>query len=214
MANRQIAVRTAATEGTWYDSLPRSTRLPTIGGILVMAVMLMGFGVWGNTAPIAGAVVASGVFVVTGQNKIIQHLEGGVIREIYVREGDRVEAGQVLLDLDETMPRAELQRLFLRRLRLAAIDSRLMAEMREDGEVTFPAEIVNALATTPEAKEILDNQKMAFTARRANLDSDVKSIDESIKALEERIHGRSSCSTRKSRPRIAWCRPDWCASRN
>jgi HlyD family secretion protein len=189
MANRQIAVRTAATEGTWYDSLPRSTRLPTIGGILVMAVMLMGFGVWGNTAPIAGAVVASGVFVVTGQNKIIQHLEGGVIREIYVREGDRVEAGQVLLDLDETMPRAELQRLFLRRLRLTAIDSRLMAEMREDGEVTFPAEIVNALATTPEAKEILDNQKLAFTARRNNLDSDIKSIDESIKALEERIQG-------------------------
>jgi HlyD family type I secretion membrane fusion protein len=189
MANRQIAVRTAATEGTWYDSLPRSTRLPTIGGILVMAVMLMGFGVWGNTAPIAGAVVASGVFVVTGQNKIIQHLEGGVIREIYVREGDRVEAGQVLLDLDETMPRAELQRLFLRRLRLTAIDSRLMAEMREDGEVTFPAEIVNALATTPEAREILDNQKLAFTARRNNLDSDIKSIDESIKALEERIQG-------------------------
>ena len=189
MANRKIAVRTAATEGTWYDSLPRSTRLPTIGGILVMAVMLMGFGVWGNTAPIAGAVVASGVFVVTGQNKIIQHLEGGVIREIYVREGDRVEAGQVLLDLDETMPRAELQRLFLRRLRLTAINSRLMAEMREDGEVTFPAEIVNALATTPEAKEILDNQKLAFTARRNNLDSDIKSIDESIKALEERIQG-------------------------
>lgn len=189
MANRKIAVRTAATEGTWYDSLPRSTRLPTIGGILVMAVMLMGFGVWGNTAPIAGAVVASGVFVVTGQNKIIQHLEGGVIREIYVREGDRVEAGQVLLDLDETMPRAELQRLFLRRLRLTAIDSRLMAEMREDGEVTFPAEIVNALATTPEAKDILDNQKLAFTARRNNLDSDIKSIDESIKALEERIQG-------------------------
>jgi HlyD family type I secretion membrane fusion protein len=189
MANRQIAARTAATEGTWYDSLPRSTRLPTIGGILVMAVMLMGFGVWGNTAPIAGAVVASGVFVVTGQNKIIQHLEGGVIREIYVREGDRVEAGQVLLDLDETMPRAELQRLFLRRLRLTAIDSRLMAEMREDGEVTFPAEIVNALATTPEAREILDNQKLAFTARRNNLDSDIKSIDESIKALEERIQG-------------------------
>ena len=48
-----------------------------------MAAVLMGFGVWGNMAPIAGAVVASGVFVATGQNKIIQHLEGGVIREIY-----------------------------------------------------------------------------------------------------------------------------------
>ena len=58
---QEIAVRTAATEGTWSNSLPRSTRLPTIGGILVMAVMLMGFGVWGYKAPIAGAVVVSGV---------------------------------------------------------------------------------------------------------------------------------------------------------
>ena len=92
----------------------------------------MGFGVWGNTAPIAGAVVASGVFVATGQNKIIQHLEGGVIREIDVREGDIVEPGQLLVELDETAPRAELRRLFLRRIRLTAIDARLQAEMRED----------------------------------------------------------------------------------
>src|SRR3954467_8616863 len=163
MANRKIAVRAAATEGTWYDSLPRSTRLPTIGGILVMAVMLMGFGVWGNTAPIAGAVVASGVFVVTGQNKIIQHLEGGVIREIYVREGDTVEAGQMLLELDDTAARAELQRLFLRRIRLTAIDARLQAEMREETDVTWPPEVVQSLANSPDVKEIVDSQQMAFT---------------------------------------------------
>jgi HlyD family secretion protein len=82
------------SRGTWYDSLPRSTKAATVAGALIMAVVLMGFGVWGNMAPIAGAVVASGVFVVTGQNKIVQHLEGGMIREIYVREGDTVEAGQ------------------------------------------------------------------------------------------------------------------------
>ena len=102
MARRKIADRSAMTDGCWYDSLPRSTRVPTVAGTLIMAVVLMGFGVWGNVAPIAGAVVASGVFVATGQNKIIQHLEGGVIREIYVREGDTVEAGQLLLDLDDT----------------------------------------------------------------------------------------------------------------
>jgi hypothetical protein len=61
MANRQVAVRAAVAEGSWYDSLPRSTKLPTASGILVMAVVLMGFGAWGNMAPIAGAVVASGV---------------------------------------------------------------------------------------------------------------------------------------------------------
>lgn len=189
MANRKIADRAAETEGTWYDSLPRSTRWPTVSGVLVMAVVLMGFGVWGNVAPIAGAVVASGVFVVTGQNKIIQHLEGGVIREIYVREGDKVEAGQVLLELDETASRAELQRLFLRRIRLTAIDARLQAEMREEPNIKLPDEISNWLAKSPEVKEIVDSQQMTFAARRNNLQSDIKSIDESIKALEERIRG-------------------------
>src|SRR4029079_19768832 len=101
MAKRKIAVRSAITEGTWYDSLPRSTRLPTVAGAVIMAGVTMDFGVWGNMAPIAGAVVASGVFVVTGQNKIVQHLEGGVIREIYVREGATVEAGQVVAELHE-----------------------------------------------------------------------------------------------------------------
>ena len=194
MATRKIADRSSATEGTWYDSLPRSTKVPTIAGALIMAVVTMGFGVWGNMAPIAGAVVASGVFVVTGQNKIVQHLEGGVIREIFVREGDKVEAGQLLLELDETAARAELQRLFLRRIRLTAIDARLQAEMREDPEITLPPDIVNwlansPLASSPEVKEIVDSQRMTFTARRNNLNSDVKSIDESIKALEERIQG-------------------------
>ena len=189
MAKRKIAARSAESEATWYDSLPRSTRLPTVAGALIMAVVLMGFGVWGNMAPIAGAVVASGVFVVTGQNKIIQHLEGGMIREIYVREGDTVEAGQTLLELDDTAARAELQRLFLRRIRLTAIDARLQAETKEEQEITQPSEVVHWLASSPEVKEIVESQQMTFAARRNNLNSDIKSIDESIKALEERIRG-------------------------
>jgi HlyD family type I secretion membrane fusion protein len=189
MANRKIAERSAASDGTWYDSLPRSTKFPTVAGTLIMAVVLMGFGVWGNLAPIAGAVVASGVFVVTGQNKIVQHLEGGMIREIYVREGDTVEAGQILLELDGTAARAELQRLFLRRIRLTAIDARLQAEMREEKDITLPPEIVHGLANSPEVKEIVDSQQMTFAARRNNLNSDIKSIQESINALDERIRG-------------------------
>jgi len=102
-----------------------------------------------------------------------------------VREGDTVEAGQMLLELDDTAARAELQRLFLRRIRLTAIDARLQAEMREEKEITLPAEIVQWLPNSPEAREIVDSQQMTFTARRNNHDSDVKSIQESINALEE-----------------------------
>ena len=93
---------------------------------------------WGSTAPIAGAVVTSGVFVATGQNKIVQHLEGGVIRAIAVREGDIVEPGQTLLLLDEVAPKAELSRLELRRVRLETMDVRLRAEIQEMRDVRFP----------------------------------------------------------------------------
>jgi len=188
MFGKKIAVRVPAAEATWYDTLPRSTRVPTIAGVVVMATMVMGFGVWGNTAPIAGAIVASGVFVATGQNKIIQHLEGGVIRDIYVREGDVVEQGQLLVELDSTAPSAELRRLFLRRTRLTAIDARLQAEMREQPEITFSEELTKD-ADKPEVKEILESQRLTFTARRNNMNSDIAGINEGINALNERIQG-------------------------
>lgn len=187
MSGKEPTVPTPVTTATWYDSLPRSTRFPTIAGVIVMAGMVMGFGVWGNTAPIAGAVVASGVFVATGQNKIIQHLEGGVIRDIHVREGDVVEKEQLLVELDSTAPKAELRRLFLRRTRLTAIDARLHAEMREQPEITFPEELTSS--DSPEVKEILESQRLTFTARRNNMNSDIAGINEGINALNERIQG-------------------------
>ena len=188
MSGKELAARVPVPEVPWYDSLPRSTRVPTMAGVIVMASMVMGFGVWGNTAPIAGAVVASGVFVATGQNKMIQHLEGGVIREIFVREGDAVEQGQTLVELDKTASSAELRRLFLRRTRLTAIDARLQAEMRELAEVTFPEELLKD-ADTPELKEILESQRLTFTARQNNMNSDIAGINEGINALNERIQG-------------------------
>lgn len=188
MSRKQVAVQGTGVRPIWYETLPRSTRVPTIAGILIMATTVMGFGVWGNMAPIAGAIVASGVFVATGQNKIIQHLEGGVIREIYVREGDVVEQGQILVDLDETAPRAELRRLFLRRVRLAAIDARLQAEMREVPEITFPDEI-KEITERPDVREILDNQTSTFVARRNTMNSEIAGIKESIDGLNERIQG-------------------------
>lgn len=187
MGSRNVASSNVETDTTWYASLPRSTRFPTIAGALVMGAMVAGFGVWGNMAPIAGAVVASGVFVATGQNKIVQHLEGGVIRQIHVREGDTVEQGQLLVELDETAPRAELRRLSLRRVRLTAIDARLQAEMREESEVRFPDDIEQY--QDAEIAEILESQRLAFVARRNNVKSDIAGINESINALNERIQG-------------------------
>ena len=70
----------------WYAAVPRSIWKQTTAGLLLMVATLGGFGTWAFTAPLAAAVVAQGSFVATGENKIIQHLEGGIIKELLVGE--------------------------------------------------------------------------------------------------------------------------------
>ena len=100
-----------------------------------------GFGVWAAIAPLEGAVVVSGSFVATGQNKHIQHLEGGILREMLVKEGDLVEAGQPLLRLDPTAAQAKLRRLVLRKYRLVITKARLEAEIDEHADAAHARDL-------------------------------------------------------------------------
>jgi HlyD family type I secretion membrane fusion protein len=172
----------------WYAAIPRKTGAPIAFGIGVIMVMILGFGVWASTAPIAGAVVTTGVFVATGQNKIIQHLEGGVIHDIKVREGDIVAPGQTLISLDETTPRAELRRLVLRESRLMAIEVRLQAEIAEAENFALP-QLLQERLQDPEIATIVNTQRATFQARRNNVKSDIISLERSIDGIEERISG-------------------------
>ncbi|MGO4573830.1 HlyD family type I secretion periplasmic adaptor subunit [Microvirga sp. 2TAF3] len=198
-----MAVLTLKKQQEWYADVPRSTRLPTLFGTGILAFTLMGFGYWGGVAPIAGAVVTSGAFVATGQNKIIQHLEGGVIQDILVREGDIVEPGESLVQLDETAPRAELRRLALREARLIAIEARLRAEMAEGSELVFPAELMSKAGTDPDIATIVKAQRATIDAHRKSLQSEIISIKASIDALQERIKG-SSAQLASTREQIAF----------
>jgi HlyD family secretion protein len=172
----------------WYAEVPRSTRTATLGGLVVVAATVMGFGVWGNTAPIAGAVIATGVFVTTGQNKTIQHLEGGVIREILVREGDVVAPGQSLIKLDDTSARAELRRHELKLYRLEAIEARLRAEIAGRSDFAFPSHLL-AMNADPDIAALLTAQRIAFRARQNNMASEIAAHQKTIDALEEKITG-------------------------
>jgi HlyD family secretion protein len=180
MAATAVAVR------EWYADVPRRTYVPTSAGIAAIVVFLLGFGYWSNTALIAGAVITSGAFVTTGQNKIIQHLEGGVIRDIRIREGDTVEVGQTLIELDPTAPKAELDRLMLRHLRSEAMEARLVAEIRNEPQVTFPSDLL-AKRSEPDIKSIVGAQQLTFDAWRKNLEADIAALQDSISAIKERI---------------------------
>ncbi len=177
-----------ASRPEWQSGVPHSTRAHTIFGFSFLGMLFLGFGVWANWAPIAGAIVTSGVFVTSGQNKTIQHLEGGVIKEIKVREGDVVTPGQTLIVLDDTSARTELRRLVLRRDRLAAIEARLLAEMREEPQVVFPEVIVSNLPDE-DYRAMVFNQQLEFDAHRKNLDSNLAELNDGIDALEEKIKG-------------------------
>ncbi len=98
--------------------MPRSSRFPSFLGLGIVAVCGLGFGAWAATAPLDGAVVTTGTFVATGQNKQIQHLEGGIVGLVNVKEGDLVEPGQILVRLDRTAAVAKLRMLTLRKYRL------------------------------------------------------------------------------------------------
>jgi len=180
MAGKAIAVR------EWYADVPRRTYVPTAAGIASIIVFLLGFGYWSNSALIAGAVITSGAFVTTGQNKIIQHLEGGVIRDILVHEGDVVEVGETLIQLDPTAPRAELDRLMLRHLRSEAMEARLVAEIRNEPQVTFPSDLL-AKRNDPDVKSMVGAQQLTFDAWRKNLEADIAALQDSISAIKERI---------------------------
>ena len=169
----------------WYADIPRSARAPTIFGIIIMLVTVVGFGSWSYSAPVAGAIIASGSFVATGENKIIQHLEGGVIKEIRVREGDVVKKGDILIELDERQPQAELRRLVLREARAMAMELRLNAEMNENDDVAFPPKLDQS--KDPDIVEILNRERQALTARRNAVKAEVATLKEGVDALDQRV---------------------------
>ena len=175
----------------WYSDVPRHTRTHTVLGLSGLLIGFLGFGFWGGTAQIAGAVVTSGAFVASGQNKVVQHLEGGVIRDILVREGDFVASGQTLILLDDTTPKAELRRLELRRAKLLVTTARLRAESEEREDFATPPELTG-VTEDADISHILATQRLTFVVHRRGLDSDISALQDGINALQQRVDGSTT----------------------
>ncbi|TYB82280.1 HlyD family type I secretion periplasmic adaptor subunit [Maritimibacter fusiformis] len=172
----------------WYADVPRSVRKHIVFGLLLFVVAFGGFGVWAFRAPLAAAVIAQGSFVATGRNKIVQHLEGGIIREILVAEGDTVTKGQAILVLDETAALANERELFLRQARLEAMEARILAETSGADTLVFPAHL-EALRTDFDVASMLDAQTVTFVAASKQLRNDIALLNLSIDALAVRSKG-------------------------
>ena len=189
-AEQRSAGMTAASSplDTWQRHVPDGLRRPTVVGLAILAAWICGFGLWAALAPLDGAVVASGSFVATGQNKQVQHLEGGIIRDMLVREGDLVEAGQTLVRLDDTPARSKLRRLVLREYRLLTMQARLEAQIDLKEDFVLPQALA-ASAEDPEVAQIFARQKMELKARRQNQADEEQVLRKEVAALKG-VHRR------------------------
>ena len=160
-------------------------------GIIVIVIALGGFLAWATLAPLTEGVVAMGTVVVDTEHKTIQHLEGGIVENLYVHEGSEVKAGDVLIELSETQNRAQLELLESRYYgRLAEID-RLNAERLLSEEITFSGELL-ALRDDPVIAKILTEQQNLFNVRRRQYHGQIEILRHRIGQLEEQVRGQEA----------------------
>jgi HlyD family type I secretion membrane fusion protein len=172
----------------WHREVPQSPRLATVLGIGALLLGVLGFGAWAALAPLNGAVVASGSFVATGQNKQVQHLEGGIIRDILAKEGDLVEAGQILIRLDEISAKSRLRRLVLKKYHALAMQARFDAQISGKEEFAVPLELA-AQPNDGDVKTIFDRERMELAAYREEQRNEEEVLRKEISGLKESIGG-------------------------
>jgi HlyD family secretion protein len=185
----------------WHRGVPAGVRRPIAIGAAILLLCIGGFGTWSMFAPLEGAVVVSGTFVATGQNKHVQHLEGGILRDVLAKEGDLVEAGQPLLRLDSTSASSKLRRLVLRNHRLLIMKARLEAEIDEHAWFQIPPELV-AEAADPEIQGIYERQVSEMKARRSKRATEEEVLRKEMAGLQESIGGYTA-QAESTRRRLA-----------
>ncbi len=179
----------AASDVTDVDDLSRQsdTRSPIRMGFWVLVVGFGLFIAWAAFAPLDEGVSASAQVSIETRRKAIQHLQGGVIKELPVKEGQQVKAGDVLLVLDDGTTRAVRDSIQQNYLAQRAMESRLLAELSGAGGVAFHADLTKA--TEAEARLHMSVQTQLFNARRAALAAEMAALQESIHGLEAQGKG-------------------------
>lgn len=166
--------------------LESSVRGPILQLYGVVLFGFVGFLIWAATASLAGGAVMNGRLAVDGNRKTIQHLEGGIVGEILVKEGDEVAAGQILVRLHDVETRSQLQVLQDRRLATQALQSRLIAERDGAPVLTFSPAM---RAATGAIAEQVAAQERSFVSRRQTRDGQVAILRQKIGQLDRQAEG-------------------------
>jgi HlyD family secretion protein len=165
---------------------PQTRSMFILGGVTALGFLGATIA-WGAYLPLAESASASGVIKVEGTRRTLSHLEGGVVREILVRDGDHVEAGQVLMRLDDAQSGAIAASLMGQKWSLVAQVSRLAAELSGREVIDFPAPLLGAAQTNEQAREAVSGQRSVLETRLSNMRSQVLVLEARVAQAEGQI---------------------------
>jgi HlyD family secretion protein len=180
-ADRPLAASTAADR-------PAAGRY-LLSGFLALLVLVAGLGGWAAQARISGAVIAAGTVEVEGNRQVVQHPTGGVIAAIEARDGDRVEAGAVLLRLEGDALRSDLAVVEGQYFEIVARKNRLAAERDGAETVAFDPELLARAEAQPEAAALVAAQIQQFEAHREALAEETAALGERRAQIGRQIEG-------------------------
>jgi HlyD family secretion protein len=163
-------------------------------GYLTLILLVVGLGAWGAVTRISGAVVGAGAIEVEGNRQVVQHPTGGVIKAIHARDGDVVEAGDILVELDGETLFPELGIVEGQWFELLARKSRLSAERDGLEAISFDPELTDR-AADPEIGRLIAAQEQQFTARLKLQAEEEAQLDEQQRQIENQNGGLEALKT-------------------
>lgn len=177
-------------EVTDVEGKPLST--DTHGSIRMgLWVLVVGFGaflLWAGFAPLDEGVSAPATVAIEMRRRVIQHMTGGVVKKLMVKEGESVREGDVLVELEDSGARANFESVRQNYMALRAAESRLLAEQVDQASISFHADLL-AGAADPFVQQHMVTQTRLFTARRAALNADLGGTRESVAGMQAQIAG-------------------------
>lgn len=166
----------------------RQERWMRIGGILTLLILFGGLGLWAVLAPLDSAAMGPGVVVLENYRKAVQHLEGGIVHKVHVREGQMVRAGEVLISLEDVQPRAQMELINSQFLMALAREARLIAQRDGKSQVNYPAQLLS-IKQDQRATEAMRVQDQTFKVRKQAIEGGIKIYERQISQLRQKSAG-------------------------
>jgi len=194
ITERLTGLLPTAAPGSSRESIYRHL----LAGGLIVLLLAVGVGGWASTTQIAGALIAQGSIVVDSNVKKVQHPTGGVVGKLNVQDGDRVKAGDILVQLDDTITRANLAIVTKGLDELGARKARLEAERDGTESVSFPASLL-ARGDEPSVAVAVANERKLFELRRSARLGQKAQLKQRVSQLQDEILGLSAQQEAKAR---------------